>query len=145
VPGTLATVDCFIDALPAAAEPVSREVAREAALRARHWRAHRLLDALVIATTAVVSADKVGLRWPPPSLAGQGPTKGHPKSWEVTTDFTRWRSAAPAVRDEVTLGAGLDDEVGLVGARGEVAVLPNCRAARARSRLRWARTSPSAT
>ena len=64
----VATVDAFIDALVVVVEPVSREVAREAAaLRARHGRALRLPDALVIATAAVVGADKVvttDAEWP---------------------------------------------------------------------------------
>jgi len=56
----VATVDALLDALPAAVEPATREVAREAAaLRAKHGRALRLPDALVLATAAVVGADKV--------------------------------------------------------------------------------------
>jgi predicted nucleic acid-binding protein len=56
----VATVDAFLDALPAAVEPATREVAREAsALRARHGRALRLPDALVLATAAVLRADQV--------------------------------------------------------------------------------------
>lgn len=55
-----ATVDAFLDALPAAVEPATREVARKAAaLRALHGRALRLPDALVLATAAVVGADQV--------------------------------------------------------------------------------------
>lgn len=54
------TVDAFLDALPAAVEPATREVAREAAaLRARHGRALRLPDALVLATATVAGADQV--------------------------------------------------------------------------------------
>jgi predicted nucleic acid-binding protein len=64
----VATVDALLDALPAVVEPVSRDVARAAAaLRARHGRALRLPDALVIATAAVVGADQVlttDARWP---------------------------------------------------------------------------------
>ncbi len=56
----VATVDAFLDALPAAVEPATREVAREAAaLRARHGRALRLPDALVLATASIVGADQV--------------------------------------------------------------------------------------
>ncbi len=56
----VATMDAFLDALPAAVEPATREVAREAAaLRAEHGRALRLTDALVLATAAVVGADRV--------------------------------------------------------------------------------------
>jgi predicted nucleic acid-binding protein len=56
----VATIDAFLDALPAAVEPATREVAREAAaLRARHGRALRLADALVLATATVVGADQV--------------------------------------------------------------------------------------
>lgn len=56
----VATVDAFLDALPAAVEPATREVAREAAaLRARHGRALRLPDALVLATATVAGADQV--------------------------------------------------------------------------------------
>ncbi len=56
----IATVDAFLDALPASVEPATREVAREAAaLRAEHGRALRLPDALVLATAAVMGADEV--------------------------------------------------------------------------------------
>jgi predicted nucleic acid-binding protein len=56
----VATVDAFLDALPAMVEPATREVAREAAaLRAKHGRALRLPDALVLATAAVVGAEQV--------------------------------------------------------------------------------------
>jgi predicted nucleic acid-binding protein len=56
----LATVDAFLDALPAVVEPATREVAREAAvLRARHGRGLRLPDALVLATATVVCASRV--------------------------------------------------------------------------------------
>jgi predicted nucleic acid-binding protein len=56
----VATVDAFLDALPASIEPATRQVAREAAaLRARHGRALRLPDALVLATAAVIGADQV--------------------------------------------------------------------------------------
>jgi predicted nucleic acid-binding protein len=56
----VATVDAFLDAMPAAVEPASREVARAAAaLRARHGPSLRLPDALVLATAVVVAADQV--------------------------------------------------------------------------------------
>ena len=56
----VATVDAFLDALPAGVEPASREVARAAAaLRARHGSVLRLPDALVLATAVVVAADRV--------------------------------------------------------------------------------------
>jgi predicted nucleic acid-binding protein len=56
----VATVDAFLDALPAAVEPVSREVAREAAgLRAAHGSSLRLPDALVVATARVIGAELV--------------------------------------------------------------------------------------
>lgn len=64
----VATVDALLDALPAVVEPATREVAREAAtLRARHGRALRLPDALVLATASIVGADQVlttDARWP---------------------------------------------------------------------------------
>jgi predicted nucleic acid-binding protein len=54
------TVDAFIDALPAVVEPATRDIARAAAaLRARHGRALRLPDALVLATAEVLGADSV--------------------------------------------------------------------------------------
>lgn len=56
----VATVDAFLDALPAAVEPATREVARAAAaLRAKHGQRLRLPDALVLATAVVVAADQV--------------------------------------------------------------------------------------
>lgn len=56
----IATVDAFLDALPAAVQPATREVAREAAaLRAAHGRALRLPDALILATASVLSAEEV--------------------------------------------------------------------------------------
>ena len=55
-----ATVDAFVDALPAHVEPATREIARSAsAFRARHGRSLRLPDALVIATAHVLGADVV--------------------------------------------------------------------------------------
>lgn len=64
----VATLDAFLDALPATVEPATREVARQAAaLRARHGRALLLPDALVLATAAVLGADHVlsaDTRWP---------------------------------------------------------------------------------
>jgi len=56
----VATLDAFLDALPASVEPASREVARGAAsLRAVHGRGLRLPDALVLATATVLGADLV--------------------------------------------------------------------------------------
>jgi predicted nucleic acid-binding protein len=56
----IATVDAFVDALPAAIEPASREIAREAAwLRAAHGSSLRLPDALVLATARVIGASSV--------------------------------------------------------------------------------------
>lgn len=56
----VATVDAFLDAMPAAVEPASREIARTAAaLRAKHGHRLRLPDALVLATAVVVAADRV--------------------------------------------------------------------------------------
>jgi predicted nucleic acid-binding protein len=55
-----ATVDAFVDALPAVVAPATRDIARAAAaLRARHGRALRLPDALVLATASVLGADGV--------------------------------------------------------------------------------------
>lgn len=54
------TIDAFIDALPAAVEPATRDIARvAAALRARHGRSLRLPDALVLATAEILGADRV--------------------------------------------------------------------------------------
>jgi len=53
----VATVDAFLDALPAAIAPASREIGREAAaLRAAHGSVLRLPDALVLATARVLGA-----------------------------------------------------------------------------------------
>ena len=64
----VATVDAFIDGLPARIEPTSRAIAASAAaLRARHGSALRLPDALVIATAEVLRAERVlttDARWP---------------------------------------------------------------------------------
>jgi predicted nucleic acid-binding protein len=69
----VATVDAFLDALPAAVEPASREVARRAAmLRAGHGRSLRLPDALVIATALASGADLVlttDAGWPDAGVA----------------------------------------------------------------------------
>ena len=66
------TVDAFIDALPAAVEPATRDIARAAAaLRARHGRSLRLPDALVLATAEILGADSVlttGTGWPDVSV-----------------------------------------------------------------------------
>lgn len=56
----VATLDAFLDALPAAVEPATREVARRAAsLRAAHGGRLKLPDALVLATAGVLHADHV--------------------------------------------------------------------------------------
>lgn len=53
-------IDEFIDALPAAVEPITRPIAAEAArLRAMHGRALRLPDALVIATARSIGASQI--------------------------------------------------------------------------------------
>lgn len=53
-------VDEFVDALPAVVEPVTRSIAAEAArLRARHGRALRLPDAMIIATATALEADRI--------------------------------------------------------------------------------------
>ncbi|MGH2407858.1 MAG: type II toxin-antitoxin system VapC family toxin [Candidatus Limnocylindrales bacterium] len=67
-PETSATIDEFLDALPATVEPASREIGRRAAeFRARHGSRLRLPDALVAATGIVLNADRVlttDARWP---------------------------------------------------------------------------------
>ncbi len=56
----VATVDAFVDALPAPIEPITRDIAAAAAmLRARHGRALRLPDALILATARIMGADRV--------------------------------------------------------------------------------------
>lgn len=72
----VATVDAFLDALPAVVEPATREVAREAAaLRARYGRGLRLPDALALATASVAGAGRVlttDARWP--SVGSRSPS-----------------------------------------------------------------------
>jgi predicted nucleic acid-binding protein len=67
-PEAAATVDAFIEALPTRVEPVTRSIARAAAaLRARHGRALRLPDALVLATAIELRAHSLlttDARWP---------------------------------------------------------------------------------
>lgn len=59
-PEAAATVDAFVEALPARVEPVTRSIARAAAaLRARHGRAVRLPDALVLATAIELQAHRL--------------------------------------------------------------------------------------
>lgn len=62
-------VDDLLDALPARVAPIGRQTARAAAvLRARHGRALRLPDALVVATALEVRAARVlttDAGWPP--------------------------------------------------------------------------------
>jgi len=64
----VATVDRFLDALPARVEPATREIgAAAASLRASHGPSLRLPDALVVATAAVLEADQIfttDTRWP---------------------------------------------------------------------------------
>lgn len=66
--GAAATVDQFLDALPARIEPATRSIgARAAALRAEHGPSLRLPDALVIATALELGADRIvttDTRWP---------------------------------------------------------------------------------
>jgi predicted nucleic acid-binding protein len=67
-PEAAATVDAFLDALPATIEPATRTIAAQAAeLRAAHGTAPRLPDALVIATALARGAERVITtdgRWP---------------------------------------------------------------------------------
>lgn len=69
----VATLDAFLDALPATVEPATREIARHAAaLRAAHGRALRLPDALVLATATALGAALVlttDAGWPDPGVA----------------------------------------------------------------------------
>jgi predicted nucleic acid-binding protein len=72
-PDAVATVDAFLDALPAAVEPASRDIARRAAsLRAGYGRSLRLPDGLVLATAAILGADLVlttDTGWPDTGIA----------------------------------------------------------------------------
>lgn len=55
-----ATVDAFLEALPARVEPITSGIARSAAaLRARHGRVLRLPDALVLATAIELRAHRL--------------------------------------------------------------------------------------
>jgi predicted nucleic acid-binding protein len=67
-PAAVATVDRFIDGLPARVEPATRAIAVAAAsLRGAHGPSLRLPDALVVATAFVLEADRVittDARWP---------------------------------------------------------------------------------
>jgi predicted nucleic acid-binding protein len=67
-PAAIASVDRFLDALPAHVEPATRAIGAAAALlRASHGPSLRLPDALVVATAAVLEADRVittDARWP---------------------------------------------------------------------------------
>ncbi len=64
----IATVDRFVDALPARVEPVTRTIAASAAaLRVSHGPAFRLPDALVVATGLTLGAERIlttDARWP---------------------------------------------------------------------------------
>jgi uncharacterized protein (DUF1778 family) len=56
----VATVDAFLDALPARLEPATRDIgATAASLRAAHGPSLRLPHALVAATAVVLRADRV--------------------------------------------------------------------------------------
>lgn len=72
-PEAAAVVDDLLDALPARVVPISRVIARAAAeLRARHGRALRLPDALVVATAMDLRADRLlttDARWPSVDVA----------------------------------------------------------------------------
>ena len=67
-PAAVATVNRFIDALPARVEPATRAIgAAAASLRASHGPSLRLPDALVVATAVVLEADRIittDARWP---------------------------------------------------------------------------------
>lgn len=67
-PAAVATVDQFLEALPARVEPATRAIgAAAASLRAEHGPSLRLPDALVVATAAVLEADRIittDARWP---------------------------------------------------------------------------------
>lgn len=78
-PAAVATVDRFLDALPARVEPATRAIGAVAAsLRATRGPSLRLPDALVVATAMVLDADRVmttDARWPalPVAVEGVGP------------------------------------------------------------------------
>jgi len=56
----IATVDRFLDGLPARVEPATRAIgAAAAALRGAHGPSLRLPDALVVATAIVLNADRI--------------------------------------------------------------------------------------
>ena len=65
----VATVDAFMDALPATVEPATRAIAGMAAqLRARQAGRLRLPDALVVSTALVLGAGRIlttDAGWPP--------------------------------------------------------------------------------
>jgi len=67
-PAAVATVNRFIDALPARVEPATRDIgAAAASLRASHGPSLRLPDALVVATAVVLEANRIittDARWP---------------------------------------------------------------------------------
>ena len=63
----IATVDRFLDGLPARVEPATRAIGAAAALRGAHGPSLRLPDALVVATAIVLDADRIlttDARWP---------------------------------------------------------------------------------
>ncbi len=56
----MTAVDGIVDSMPSAVVPIDRAIATSAArLRARHRRALRLPDALVLATAEVLGADRI--------------------------------------------------------------------------------------
>jgi len=67
-PAAVATVDRFLDVLPARVEPATRAIgAAAASLRASHGSSLRLPDAFVVATALVLEANRVITtdgRWP---------------------------------------------------------------------------------
>jgi predicted nucleic acid-binding protein len=71
-PEAAATVDAFIEALPARVEPATAGIARLAAgIRAEHGGRLRLPDAFVIATALELGADQIvtaDRRWPDLSI-----------------------------------------------------------------------------
>ena len=63
----IATVDRFLDGLPARVEPATRAIGAAAALRGAHGPSLRLPAALVVATAIVLDADRIlttDARWP---------------------------------------------------------------------------------
>lgn len=67
-PEAVKAIEAFLSDLPADVEPITRQVAKQAAaLRARHGRRLRFPDALVVATAMHLRADRIvttDARWP---------------------------------------------------------------------------------